>query len=147
MTFRPNKERFILLLAIIAVALIILFIQANSLPAFFANSAPIVLISGVALFWLSRFEIRFEGSQIFYQSLFGGKVQFQEAQIESILPNKFRSLIDLLYTKQTLFITLKTGQQVKINTRVFPAEVAEIMKKLTLRLQAHDRHEPTSQPS
>jgi hypothetical protein len=99
------------------------------------NAAILVLPVGSTLFWLSRFEIRFEGSQIFYRSLFGGKVQFQESDIVSINPTDLRNLIHLVYTKQTLFIDLKNGDQIKINTKVFPAEVTEKMKQLTTRLQ------------
>ncbi|MCW9049445.1 MAG: hypothetical protein OQK50_03835 [Deltaproteobacteria bacterium] len=135
MTFRPNKERFILLFAATTAALYIVFTQADELSGFLVNAAILVLPVGSTLFWLSRFEIRFEGSQIFYRSLFGGKVQFQESDIVSINPTDLRNLIHLVYTKQTLFIDLKNGDQIKINTKVFPAEVTEKMKQLTTRLQ------------
>ena len=136
MTFRPNKERFILLLAVMTAALVIMFNQASAQADFFSNAVILLLAFGASLYWLSRFEISFEGDKISYTSLFGGKVQFREAEILSIKPNKSSILIHLLYTKRTLFIQLKNGEQIKINTKVFPAEVAEILKKLTLRLQA-----------
>jgi hypothetical protein len=138
MTFRPNKERFILLLAIMTAALCIMFNQTGTFLDFFSNALILLFIFGFSLLWMSRFEICFEGRQISYRSLFGGKVQFQEAEIESILPNKSGMLTHLLYTKHTLFIVLKNGDQVKINTKVFPAEVANIMQQLTTRLQAGD---------
>jgi len=136
MIFRPNKERFILLLAIMTAALCIMFSHAGSLLDFLPNAMILLVIFGFSLFWLSRFEIRFEADQISYHSLFGGKVQFREAEIESIVPNKSGTLVYMLDAKHTLFVHLKNGQQVKINIKVFPSEVAENMKKLTLRLQA-----------
>ncbi|HEY5672145.1 MAG TPA: hypothetical protein VIR78_00400 [Malonomonas sp.] len=141
MTFRPNKERFILLLAVMTAALVIMFNQASAQADFFSNAVILLLAFGASLYWLSRFEICFEGDKISYTSLFGGKVQFREAEILSIKPNKSSILIHLLYTKRTLFIQLKNGEQIKINTKVFPAEVAEILKKLTLRLQAQAEKE------
>ena len=145
MKFRPNKERFILLLAIMTTSLCIIFTQSTRLPDFLTNAGILLLIFGSSLFWLSRFEIRFEGSQIFYHSLFGGKVQFKESEIVSIKPNKSGILTHLLYSKQTLFIVLKNGEQIKINTRVFPAEVAKTMKELTRRLSENrDRSEKST---
>jgi len=138
MTFRPQKERFILLFAVMTAALCIIFTQADELSDFLVNAAILLLLFGSSLFWLSRFEIRFERSQIFYHSLFGGKVQFQESDIISIQPTKFRNLTHLVYTKQTLFIDLKNGDQIKINTKAFPAEVAEKMEQLTTRLQNNE---------
>lgn len=139
MTFRPNKKRFILLLAVMTAALYIIFTQADGLSDFLVNAVILLLLFGSSLLWLSRLEIRFEGSQIFYRSLFGGKVQFQESDIVSIQPTKLRNLTHLVYTQQTLFIDLKNGDQIKINTKVFPAEVAEKMKQLTTRLQSNER--------
>ena len=136
MTFRPNKERFLLLLGISLAALGIMVNQAISAPEFWPHTGILLLIFCLLFVWLACFEIRFSDEQIFYRSLFGGKVAFKKNQIKSIKPNKYDELTHLLYSKHTLFIHLNSGEKVKINTKVFPAEVAETMQQLLSQHQA-----------
>jgi|GEM_PF-1969687 len=127
MLFRPTKNRFLILAGIALASLSIMVRQALASPGFWAQTGLLFLIFGFLFLWLASFEIRIDGEQTIYRSLFGGRVQFGTEDLKSIKINKYDELTHLLYSKHTLFIELKSGRRVKINTRVFPAKVGRLL--------------------
>ena len=128
MTFRATKKRYLILAGVLLALLSFLGKQGFS-QDFWAQAGILLLIFGILLLWLASFELRIDGELTVCRSLFGGKVRFNTEDIKSIKINKYDELTHLLYSKHTLFIDLKSGRQVKLNTSVFPVEVADLLAR------------------
>lgn len=129
MHFRPNKNRFLILAGIMLASLSIMVRQALASPGFWVQTGILFLIFCVLFLWLASFEIQVDGDQTMYRSLLGGRVRFGTADIRTIKPNKYDELTHLLFSKHTLFIGLKSGRRIRLNTRVFPNEVSALLAK------------------
>ena len=129
MVFRASKIRFIFLLTVM-VGMLTLLVQRNGdHPWLWGQVIALLLVFGVILAWLSRFEIRIDGDRTEYRSLWGGKILFDAKDIKQIRINKYDELTHLIFSRHTLFIDLKSGRQAKINTRIFPPQLGEILVK------------------
>ena len=127
MNFKPNRGRFLILVGVMLLFWTLIGKQLLESPDFWIQMGVPALIFGCLFLWLAWFEIRIEDDKITYRSLFGGKVQFRDDEIINIKINKYDELTHLAFSRHTLFIDLQSGRQVKINTKVFPARVAELL--------------------
>lgn len=127
MLFKPNKHRFLILAGTVLVLLSLMVRQALNTPGLWLQTGILVLIFSVLVLWLAFFEIHIDGDRTTYRSLFGGTVQFGTDDIKNIKINRYDELTHLLHSKHTLFIDLKSGRRVMINTRIFPPKVAELL--------------------
>jgi len=127
MRFKPNKSRYLILLGMLLALWSLVGKRLAESPNIWTQVIVIGLIFGFLLLWLASFEIAIEDELITYRSLFGGKVQFSMEEIKTIKINKYDELTHLIFSRHTLFIDLKSGRRVKINTKVFPARVAELL--------------------
>ena len=82
---------------------------------------------GFACFWLSRFRLAFLPDRLFYASLFGGERALPYQSITSIAS---ASLTSPYESPLTVSVQSKTGEELRINIKVFPREAVRRLMAL-----------------